>query len=565
MIRIIIMLGALLWSYKPVLAQVSSNMSLLGNYNDHSLPISSALRYNDIWGYAVSGKEYAIIGSLDKIHFLDVTDPSNITEVGAVEATIGQNSSIWRDIKTYGTYAYAVADQSTTSEGLMVMDISNITGADPMAPAVTLVKQERGHFTRAHNIYIDTDNGVLYAVGVNVSSTSMVIYDLTADPANPSLMGSINLNGGYIHDVFVENHIAYCSHGNNGLYIYDMSPLTDPPGAPGTPVELAVIKDYAYEGYNHSSWVSGNILVFADETHGSPLTIADISDLDQIEIKDFFYSNLHGVADPFSQTAPRGPIPHNPFIVGDYCIASYYHDGVSVFDISDPTNVTQAGYYDTSPASTDYDGYDGCWGVYPFLPSGNIIASDDLNGLFVLEFMAPFPVEWESFTANQEGRKVRLDWRTANQHNNLGFDVQKQGPRGNWESLGWVNPNLDQSYRFYDHTLKAGWNTYRIVQEDFDGKKDASSLVSVHVELDELAWKVFPNPVVTAGLLYITEPGHGLSTWQMYDGQGRIVLHAEREAVGEEIELSLPSLPAGTYWLRKAGENNARTVTVSDN
>ena len=55
-----------------------------------------------------------------------------------------------------------------------------------------------------------------------------------------------------------------------------------------------------------------------------------------------------------------------------------------VYRIDDVTQPFRAGYYDTSTSHTNYSGYTGCWGVYPFLPSGNIIASDIENGLFVL-------------------------------------------------------------------------------------------------------------------------------------------------------------------------------------
>src|SRR5690606_27722698 len=78
-----------------------------------------------------------------------------------------------------------------------------------------------------------------------------------------------------------------------------------------------------------------------------------------------------------SQLLENNPnsIAHNPFIKGDLCFIAYYHDGVQVFDISDPENIVRIAYYDTY-SNTNYDGYEGCWGVYPFLESGNIIASD---------------------------------------------------------------------------------------------------------------------------------------------------------------------------------------------
>ena len=77
--------------------------------------------------------------------------------------------------------------------------------------------------------------------------------------------------------------------------------------------------------------------------------------------------------------------PHNPFIRGDYLFCSYYHDGIQVFDVSDPLNPFTAAYYDTNPTDTAYSGFEGNWGTYPFLPSGLILASDILTGLYVLE------------------------------------------------------------------------------------------------------------------------------------------------------------------------------------
>src|SRR4030095_513709 len=61
------------------------------------------------------------------------------------------------------------------------------------------------------------------------------------------------------------------------------------------------------------------------------------------------------------------------------------HDGVAAYDISNPSEPKQIGYYDTYPENTDYYSYQGCWGLYAFLPYRNIIASDIKNGLFILD------------------------------------------------------------------------------------------------------------------------------------------------------------------------------------
>jgi hypothetical protein len=76
-------------------------------------------------------------------------------------------------------------------------------------------------------------------------------------------------------------------------------------------------------------------------------------------------------------------VPHNTHVIGNYLVTSYYTDGVTIVDASDPYNLIEVAYFDTSP-QYEGDGYNGCWGAYPYLPSGLILATDRQNGLHVL-------------------------------------------------------------------------------------------------------------------------------------------------------------------------------------
>ena len=334
-------------------SQVSMNMNLLDNWDQ------SGLSYNDVWGYVDgSGNEYAILGSRSKIHFFEITASNTLSLVD--EFTPGATST-WRDFKTYGNFAYACTEGN---EGLLVYDLSNLP------TSVTQTQQITSEFTRAHNIYIDEVEGKLYVVGSNTQSNGLIIYDVTTSP--PTHLASVPLpGGGYVHDIYVRNDTAYASHGWNGFYIWDVS-------NPSSPNFLA---SYTGEpGYNHSSWVTpdGNTAFYAREVGtGLPMTALDISNYNDIDV----ISNFQ-----FPLLAPNSTdnTPHNPYLVGDYLYTSYYEDGIEVFDVSDPANVTLAGYYDTYPSNTQYNGYNGCWGTYPFLPSGKILGSDGVNGLFLL-------------------------------------------------------------------------------------------------------------------------------------------------------------------------------------
>lgn len=348
-------------------AQIADNMLLLSNYDDNALPSKSGgLSYNDVWGYANDEGEYAIMGTLEGTMFIDVTDPTNPVLIDHIPG--GYTNSLWRDYKTYKNYAYGVADETSNKgkSGLQVFDLSK------MPNQVELVHDDHTYFQRSHNIFIDVSNARIYLPGTDTRNNGLIVMDLSRNPAKPELLSSVALPGGYVHDVYVRDNIAYCSHGFNGLYVYDFT-------NPKVPVLLGNLPSYPNQGYNHSSWLTdnGDFLVFADESHDRPMRVLDVSDPTNMGIVSTFKSTLLAPAVTTS-------IAHNPFIRDDLAFVSYYHDGVQVYDVSDPLFPNRVGYYDTEPGNTNYGGYKGCWGVYPFLPSGNILASDEAHGLFVL-------------------------------------------------------------------------------------------------------------------------------------------------------------------------------------
>jgi choice-of-anchor B domain-containing protein len=352
----------------------SNNMSLLSQWDDNSLPATSdGQQYNDCWGYTANNREYAIMGSLRHNMFFDVTDPANPVLIDSLSAPVGGGSSIWRDFKVYKTYCYAVADQTT--QGLLIYSLRNLPNS------VALDTQIVSGFTRAHNIYIDGPAKRLYVAGANTCGSGVIVYDLTI-PDKPVNLGCVN-TGGYVHDVHVRDNIAYLSSGNPGLRVYD---LTNP-AAPLFKASYASPIPYGSGMYNHSSWLNdaGNTLFIAYETRGIKLESVDVTDyaINDINFLDTFYSQNLGPMSP-------GSIVHNPFARGNYLYCAYYHEGIVAFDISNPSNIgNPQAFYDTEPNNTNYNGWKGPWGVYPYLPSGTVIGSDQLHGLFLLKHCPP--------------------------------------------------------------------------------------------------------------------------------------------------------------------------------
>lgn len=344
-------------------AQGSLNLVEVGTHDTGSID------YNDVWGYVHDGNEFIVYGARDKIAIIDVTDCSNPVEEAVID---DGNSTVWRDFKDYGDYIYGVCDQG--SEGLEIINKDDYTWTQ-----IT-------DFPRAHNIFIDEANGRLYVAGSRggglAQTQGLLVYDVAADAANPPLIGEINFNdfdgqsgstNWYVHDLYVRDNIAYCSHGYTGFAIWDFADVENP-------VQLGFSEADGMGDYNHSSWVTDDLkyAYIAEEVPQKSITILDISDVTDIQYLGQF-------SDPLLTGAPTPPRIHNPFIRADLLYASYYHDGVKVYDISDPEKPVLEAYFDTATGHTTYSGYTGAWGIYPFLPSGCIGVSDIEDGLLLLE------------------------------------------------------------------------------------------------------------------------------------------------------------------------------------
>jgi choice-of-anchor B domain-containing protein len=361
---------ALLFLANFLSAQVE--MELFSTWSDSNLVASNAHdnTYNEIWGHSLNGREYAIIGSTEGTHFIDITDPRTPIEVDRIIGGTAGASIIHRDYHNLDNYLYGVADEGGRST-LQIMDMSFLPDS------VSLVYDSRELIRRSHNIFIDTTNARLYSL-ISGNSTSgftpMAIFDIS-DPVNPIELGRYSSIGGFsisqVHDAYIVDHLAFLNCGPSGFAIANLED-------PNDPVLLSAfrVEDYPQGGYNHSGWANEALSHYylADENHGFDMKVVDVSNPNEARFVGTFNAESES---PFS-------IPHNQVVFEDYLYVSYYFDGVQVYDISNPAEPVRTHYYPTSTFPHTNGLYRGAWGVYPFLPSGNLIASDMQNGLFVL-------------------------------------------------------------------------------------------------------------------------------------------------------------------------------------
>lgn len=345
------LLSITLLAYSLLGAQQSYNMDLLGH-----LPYQNGV--NDVWGYVDNnGLEYAIVGVVNGTSFVDVSVPSNPVE----KAFIPGPTSVWRDMKTWENHAYIVHDSYTqgASQGLLMVDLSQIH--DGQITYDTLVDIA---FERFHNIYID-EKGIAYLFGGDADNGGALMFDLTVNPMEPIYLGSYNET--YFHDGMVRGDTLWGSAIYDGhLFAVDVQDKSNPViiGGCATP-----------NAFTHNAWVSddGNTVFTTDELPGAYIAAVDVSDITNMQVIDQIQS----------YSPESNVIPHNTHVLGNYLVTSYYCDGVTVVDASDPYNLSEVAYYDTSDSTGGT--FSGAWGAYPWLPSGNILVTDRQEGLHILK------------------------------------------------------------------------------------------------------------------------------------------------------------------------------------
>ena len=371
--RKIYILLFILFSINELKAQQSLNMELLSQWNDTTLqPIDGDQLWSDIMGYhdSIKNKEYAILFGNDSFYFFDISNPKTIKLLLTVDGY--SKKSVNRDVEIYQHYAYCVSERSGSLGGLQIFDLQFLPDS------VHEVYRSDALTVQAHTVFIEAKRKRMY-IPQNSTKTGFSAMDIFSlnNPENPIKLASLQvpLNGlgeaqfSKVHEMYSRNDTAYLSCYENGLYIMDLSNLN-------AQKLLGVIANYPQRGTNHSSWLNekGNLLMFTDENQGSPIKIFDISDIGNP--KQVVYFNSHPNA-----------LPHNAYWKENMAIVSSYEDGVYVYDLTNVNYPKVHAFYDTYPKNADgvYTGFHGCWGVWPYLPSGNIIASDISEGLFVMK------------------------------------------------------------------------------------------------------------------------------------------------------------------------------------
>jgi len=183
-------------------------------------------------------------------------------------------------------------------------------------------------------------------------------------------------------------------------------------------------------------------------------------------------------------------------------------------------------------------------------------------------FNAPLPVELNSFTAETNAFNVILNWKTATEINNFGFDVERKITNGDWSKIGFVegsgNSSSPKSYKFTDNKPIGGSKfIYRLKQIDNDGKYEYSDEIEVEIVPTEFAlYQNYPNPFNPSTKIRYQLPQESKVIIKIYDILGSEVitlLNEKKEPGVYEVEFNAQHLSSGTYIYRIVADGFVET------
>ena len=518
---------------KKVLLIISLALATIGLSGQDSLGVSKLGQYtyndiiNDCWGWTdPSGREFALVGVNSGISIVEVTNPAQPVEKHFISGAY----TTWRDLKTWGHYAYVVHDFAAgASDGIVIIDLSTIDSAgisySNYYPTVT-IDSSNYTYSRAHNVYVD-EKGILYVFGSNAGIGGALMFDVDSNATSPVYLGAYN--GSYYHDGVARGDTLWGAAVYKGRFeAVDVSNKSNTQlmASQGTP-----------NAFCHNIWFSDdNQTVFTtDERKGAFVVAYDVSDLSNITELDRIRT---GIFDPTKV------IPHNTHVYGDFLVTSYYTSGLQIVDASRPDILVETAYYDTSPLSGD--GFDGAWGAYPYLPSGNILVTDRQEGLFILSSDYPRASYFTAFVK---------DSITGAPLVNASIDMLNSDIAGSTNIFGNFRDGQRDSGVFQVEVAKAGYRTDTITVNLRAGQVAATSVALLPfdfsvsgIEENEQV-RIYPNPSNDRFTIEVANTGNTELMLEATDMTGRVVKNFKLPMSGGKAEVSHELMP-GLYVLR---------------
>ena len=237
----------------------------------------------------------------------------------------------------------------------------------------------------------------------------------------------------------------------------------------------------------------------------------------------------------------------------DFSVHVYNSSGEPIATISDHAGNVNTTYMDHSDDFTVSATGSYYVGFYAYSPADMWRLSIDDVSLMAGDVI---PVELTSFAATSNNSEVVLDWSTATEINNSGFEIERSADNKDFQRIAFIEGKGTTServnYSYVDGSVENGTYFYRLKQVDFDGTFEYSSVVEVEVIAPaEFALEQnYPNPFNPTTTIKFSVPTQANVTIKLYNTLGQQVaqvLNSTFDAGRHSVEFNASNLTSGVY------------------
>lgn len=177
---------------------------------------------------------------------------------------------------------------------------------------------------------------------------------------------------------------------------------------------------------------------------------------------------------------------------------------------------------------------------------------------------AILPVSLTSFSASLQNLEGNLNWSTASESNNKGFEIQRSTNGTHFTTIAFVNSSAVNGnssntiqYSYADKTMLPGVNYYRLKQTDLNNAFEYSKIVALDVSLEVKKLAVYPNPITTQiNVKFNSNELVNKVVYSLSSTDGRVVYQEASDKTA--IEIPAAGLTPGVFFLNVT--NNGKHV-----
>ncbi len=164
------------------------------------------------------------------------------------------------------------------------------------------------------------------------------------------------------------------------------------------------------------------------------------------------------------------------------------------------------------------------------------------------------PIEWLEFKVFRYEKYVDIEWSTAYELFNEGFEIERSVDMKNWKKIGFIKGSTSseqiQYYSFRDHNPFNSQSYYRLKQVDHNGNYEYSDIIKISSQYEDVVLNIYPNPATDHLYINLKDNQEG----RILDSKGKVIINK----ISALRRISLISLKPGLYFFQLISDRSTK-------